>query len=82
MGLLLLLPQILHPEKSETGHDDTLDKENLKKKLVDLEQKLIHATINVHRTISFNVYLILSMLNQIHETRYSETEVFQRVKIL
>ncbi|PWA61890.1 EF-Hand 1, calcium-binding site-containing protein [Artemisia annua] len=44
-GLLLLLPQILCPEKSETvgGHDD---KENLKKQLVDLEQKLIHTTIN------------------------------------
>nr|GEY15712.1 EF-Hand 1, calcium-binding site-containing protein [Tanacetum cinerariifolium] len=92
MGLLLLLPQILHHEKSETGHDDTLDKENLKKKLVDLEQKLIHATINVHRLYvghewhrgiiplelddtqgykkwvlltAFNVYLILSVLNQV-----------------
>ncbi|PWA78790.1 nicalin [Artemisia annua] len=47
-GLLLLLPQILRPERSETvgGHDDSFDKENLKKQLVDLEQKLIHATIN------------------------------------
>nr|GEZ34308.1 EF-Hand 1, calcium-binding site-containing protein [Tanacetum cinerariifolium] len=47
-GLLLLLPQILRPEKSDTvgGHDDTSDKENLKKQLVDLDQKLIHATIN------------------------------------
>ncbi|GJY24993.1 M28 Zn-peptidase nicastrin, partial [Tanacetum coccineum] len=49
-GLLLLLPQILRPEKSDDtvgGHDDiSSDKENLKKQLVDLEQKLIHATIN------------------------------------
>ncbi|PWA48604.1 hypothetical protein CTI12_AA486910 [Artemisia annua] len=46
-GLLLLLPQILRPERSETvGGHDSFDKENLKKQLVDLEQKLIHATIN------------------------------------
>lgn len=45
-GLLLLLPQILRPE-TVGGHDDSFDKENLKKQLVDLEQKLIHATINV-----------------------------------
>ncbi|GJX11065.1 hypothetical protein Tco_0200924 [Tanacetum coccineum] len=48
MGLLLPLPQILRPEKSETvgGRDDTFDKEILKKRLVGLEHKLIHATIN------------------------------------
>ncbi|GKB98295.1 hypothetical protein Tco_0984432, partial [Tanacetum coccineum] len=47
-GLLLPLPQILRPEKSETvgGRDDTFDKEILKKRLVGLEHKLIHATIN------------------------------------
>ncbi|GJX72335.1 zinc finger, CCHC-type containing protein [Tanacetum coccineum] len=50
MGLLLPLPQILRPEKSETvgGRDDTFDKEILKKRLVGLEHKLIHATINLH----------------------------------
>ncbi|GKA90099.1 hypothetical protein Tco_0811911, partial [Tanacetum coccineum] len=48
MGLLLPLPQILRPEKSETvgGRDDIFDKEILKKRLVGLEHKLIHATIN------------------------------------
>ncbi|GKB61770.1 hypothetical protein Tco_0917956, partial [Tanacetum coccineum] len=48
MGLLLPLPQILRPEKSETvgGRDDTFDKEILKKRLVGLEHRLIHATIN------------------------------------
>ncbi|GJT53238.1 heat shock 70 kDa protein 15 [Tanacetum coccineum] len=48
IGLQLPLPQTLRPEKSETvgGRDDTFDKENLKKRLVDLKQKLIYATIN------------------------------------
>lgn len=48
-GLLLLLPRIFHPDNSETvgGHGVSSDKENLKKILVNLEQKLIHSSIHV-----------------------------------
>ncbi|CAI9268940.1 unnamed protein product [Lactuca saligna] len=47
-GLLLLLPRIFHPDNSETvgGHGVSSDKENLKKILVNLEQKLIHSSIH------------------------------------
>ncbi|KAI3511387.1 hypothetical protein L1887_18540 [Cichorium endivia] len=47
-GLLLLLPRIFHPENTETvgGHVDGSEKVNLKKLLVDLEQKLIHSSIH------------------------------------
>ncbi|XP_071721130.1 uncharacterized protein [Rutidosis leptorrhynchoides] len=45
-GLLVLLPQFFHPESTQTvGDNSNSIKESLKEKLVDLEKKLIHATI-------------------------------------
>ncbi|KAJ0502536.1 putative nicalin [Helianthus annuus] len=46
-GLLLLLPQFFRSEDSQTvvGHADNSDKEKMKRLLADLEQKLIHSTI-------------------------------------
>lgn len=48
-GLLLLLPQFLRSENSQIGgaYRDNCGKEKVKELLVDLEQKLIHATIQV-----------------------------------
>nr|XP_043609577.1 nicalin-1 [Erigeron canadensis] len=46
-GLLLLLPQCFRSANTRFGgaHLDNCEKENIKEKLADLEQKLIHTTI-------------------------------------